>query len=229
MWGSISDLICTDPAIAARRAQESSHCASFVAIHLTKGRISPRRREDAAVREENRFWNAHRVICPGVRQSFSLRFSASSRICVSAVSLIVGASIACRITRSYIRVRALIVDRRSRGSWVGQTRREFLKSTSQPAVVAALAPHRSTDRNAADVLSSPLSQSSSRIISASLVAYSADRQGAGSPFAGDVVPALRVVRNEHHCSAVVPSRSTDVISRQTLTSLELHAPPRRRM
>ena len=130
---------------------------------------------------------------------------------------------------------------------MGQTRREFLKSTSQPAVVAALAPHRSTGRNAADVLSSPLSQSSSRVIAAPMVAsgalaahvedletvpnvvYFAGRKGAGSPFAGDVMPVLRVVRNEYHCSAVVPSRSTGVISQQPLTSLELHAPPRRRM
>jgi hypothetical protein len=28
--------ICTDAAIAVRRAHESSHCASFVAIHLTQ-------------------------------------------------------------------------------------------------------------------------------------------------------------------------------------------------
>jgi len=132
---------------------------------------------------------------------------------------------------------------------VGQTRREFLKSTSQPAVVATLAPHLRTGRNATDVLSSPLSQSSSRIIALSIMATHAvnsrdgqfdihrnsasfaPRARSGSSFAGDVSPELRVVRNEKGVFDRDATRSTDTMTHEphAIASFELHVPPRRRM
>jgi hypothetical protein len=108
---------------------------------------------------------------------------------------------------------------------VGQTRRELLKSTSQPAVVETLAPHHSTGRTATDVLSPPLTQSSPRVIALSNIASCAvdthtstiefvqnrtnfaQHARSGSSFAGDVLPEQGVVRNE---SAFFRSQSTAI-------------------
>jgi hypothetical protein len=116
-------------------------------------------------------------------------------------------------------------------------------------VVVALTPHCLTGRTATDVLSSPLSQSSSRIAALSVVsarvvdsrdrtlditqnrAHFGRRARSGSSFAGDVSPELCVVRNENDVSDRSITAITDAMTtrQHAIASFELHVPPRRRM